>query len=189
MPTKSHFEAIERIKDWLLNARKHFDAGRGVILFGPAGTGKDHLLTAMLVEAIKAGCFPRPECDAKPEKQVVWANGPDWISANRDVVRTNELERDAKAKYVKARLLLLSDVCQSGQVLKDYQRQTLYSILDYRYSHCKPTWVSTNAANRAELSEMLGGDVADRLLGDSLVVPCVWESYRKPLNELGQSDD
>ncbi|MBX3416740.1 MAG: ATP-binding protein [Pirellulaceae bacterium] len=187
--TKAHLDAVEKIKNWLADVQKHFDAGRGVILFGPAGTGKDHLITAVLVEAIKSGCFPCPEYEATPKNEVVWANGPTLFSEMRDAIGSDEREADAKAKYVGARLAMFSDICQSGNKLTDHQRQTFYSILDKRYSRCKPTWFSTNAANRGELSEMLGGDVADRLLGDSLVVPCVWESYRKPLNELGQSDD
>lgn len=166
---------LRRLADWAVDLPQHFDDGSGLVLFGPCGTGKDHLITGMVVEALKAGAFRQ-----SAEHRIKWENGPTLFSKMRDAMGTEESEKQARGPYTAARLLILSDVCQAGHVLTDFQRQCLYDIGDRRYSNRRPTWITTNAASRDELETMIGEDLAERFLHDALVVSCAWKSYRRP---------
>jgi len=168
-------QAMESITKWIEDAESQFKAGRGVVLYGPCGTGKDHLITGMLHEAIKQRVFKFASND-----KVKWEQGPRMFSIFRDAIGSHESETASRQPFVRSKLLILSDVCQSGHVLTDFQRQTLYDVVDRRYSFMRPTWVTTNAATRTELEKMLGADIADRLLHGSLTICCNWTSGRKP---------
>jgi hypothetical protein len=55
----------------------------------------------------------------------------------------------------------------------------LFRILDGRYNHLRPTWVSVNVSNRNELDERMGVTLAERLVDGALTIFCNWPSYRK----------
>lgn len=171
---QEQFEALEKMRDWSMEIASHFKFGQGVILFGPVGGGKDHLMTGLIVEAIKAGVFERDT-----QQRIRWSQGPRLFSMMRDSMGDGERESLARQPFTSARLLVLSDVCQSGQLLSDFQRTALYDIIDRRYSFCRSTWITTNAATREELETMIGDDLADRLLHGALVVRCGWPSFRR----------
>ncbi len=171
---QEQFEALEKLRCWSLKIASHFKSGQGVILFGPIGSGKDHLITGLIVEAIKAGVFARDT-----QQRIRWTQGPRLFSMIRDSMGDGERESLARQSFMSARLLVLSDVCQSGQLLSDFQRTALYDIIDRRYSFCRSTWITTNAATREELETMIGHDLADRLLHGALVVRCAWPSFRR----------
>ena len=112
---------------------------------------------------------------------VKWIQGPKLFAKFRDAMSDAETESRTRRPFSAARLLLISDVCRAGCQLTDYQRSALYDVIDSRYSNRRPTWITTNAANRDELETMLGDDIADRLLDGALVVPCIWDSFRREL--------
>lgn len=167
-------DAVQRVRNFSQNVNENLNAGVGLLLFGPVGTGKDHLLTASVHESIRSGFGTGEQ---------VWnfkaLSGPELFGRLRAAISGNRKECDVVSELTSATFLCLSDICQSGSTLTAYQREVLYRVIDSRYSNCRPTWLTANASNRDGLDAMLGNAITDRLIHNSVVVPCDWPSYRK----------
>ncbi len=136
------------------------------MLFGPKGTGKDHLLVALCRAAIVAG------------KYVLWQNGMDLFGDIRDRMDTADSERALINRLVAPDVLYLSDPVPPLGNLTEFQSSMMFRILDGRYSRRKPTWCSVNASKGAELESRMGPQNVDRLRDGALSIHCDWPSYR-----------
>ncbi|MCC7334417.1 MAG: ATP-binding protein [Pirellulaceae bacterium] len=143
--------------------------GKGIILFGPKGTGKDHLMMGMAYAAIA--------CRLK----VDWVNGADMRGDVRDSTRNDELERDYASRLISRKILWISDPLPVSGALTDAQQDRLFRVIDGRYSNLRPTWVTVNASNRDELESRLGPQNADRLRDEALALFCDWPSHRETM--------
>jgi DNA replication protein DnaC len=141
--------------------------GRGLILFGPKGTGKDHLAMACARAAIAAFCSLR------------WVNGADLFGDFRDAMGSGERESDLLAKYTGPDVLWISDPLPPAGSLTEFQTTTLFRLLDRRYSHRLGTWITVNVAGASELEQRIGAQNFDRLRDGALVLHCNWKSYRR----------
>jgi DNA replication protein DnaC len=144
-------------------------AGQGLVLFGPPGSGKDHLLTAVARVAIAVGA------------EVRWRTGRELFASFRDAIDDGTSEDRLVDRCVSPNVLYLSDPLPCRAALSDYQLDVLYRILDGRYSRGRPTWCSVNVAHRGELDERLGPQNASRMLDGALTVHCNWADYRQPV--------
>jgi len=142
--------------------------GNGIVLFGPAGTGKDHLLVALARLAIMQYGY-----------RVAWAHGMDVYADSRDRIDSGESERSWTDRLVSPTVLILSDPLPPRGPISDFQAGNLFRVIDRRYSMQKPTWTTLNVASRAEAIERLGPQVVDRLTDGALVRHCDWPSHRK----------
>lgn len=149
--------------------------GVGIVLTGPSGAGKDHLLGSTAKAVIQAGGV------------VKWVNGQDLLGMFRDRINSGESEEDMIAKYVMPAVLVISDALPPSGALTDYQSVMLYRVLDGRYRECRPTWVSMNVANRGEADARMGAPLVDRLRDGALCLACNWPSYRKPVGQEAKS--
>jgi DNA replication protein DnaC len=140
----------------------------GLILYGPRGTGKDHLLFALMRNVIQYH-----------GQAVVWVNGMDLFGRIRDRIQRGEEERDLIRGLVKPDVLAISDPLPPFGALTEFQATMLFRVLDERYSRRRPVWVTVNVANRAEFEERMGVQLVDRLIDGALVVYCNWKSYRE----------
>lgn len=159
--------AVERLKDCAENIVERISDGMNVVLIGPAGTGKDHLLMALCHAAI--GAF----------RSVEWRNGTSLWLEFRKTIGEDEDESRVARRLVAPDVLAISDPVPPRGPLSDYQAAMLFDVVDSRYSSRKPTWVTLNCASREEAEERIGAQVVDRLAHDALVVKCNWSSYRK----------
>lgn len=139
---------------------------RNLILLGPSGTGKDHLLTGCVRKAIKSGLT-----------SVGWTSGPVLYSALRRGISENRPEDETIRPLLKCRLLVFSDMAMTS--LSDYQREIVYRIIDHRYNNRLATWVSANVTDRESFEAATSPQIVDRLIDEAVYVPCNWESYRK----------
>ena len=159
---------VGSVRDYLTDIGANIKAGVNVLLFGPAGTGKDHILAAMMREAVLgAGA------------DVLWRNGADLHGEVRDRIGTDSSEGGFIRKLVQPAVLAISDPVPPIGKLTDFQMQTLFRIVDGRYSHVRATWATLNVRNREEAIERMGGQVVDRLSHDALAIWCDWPSYRR----------
>ena len=158
---------VDAVNDYRKNGRENIQAGRGIVLYGPSGTGKDHLLIALGIGAINAGF------------DVVATSGPKLASELRDLIDTREPEEDFFRRYTKPHILLLSDPLPPGGTLTNFQAEGLYQIVDERYRRRKTTWVSLNVASGSEADQRLGSPIVDRLRDGALCLKCEWPSFRK----------
>lgn len=160
-------KALLTLRDYAARLQDNLDSGKGILLFGPSGTGKDHLLAGLGKAAAGLG---------RPIKRIT---GAELFRGMRDAMsRGGEgAELDA-LKYV--RLLILSDPLPPLGSLTPYQASALYELVDFRWERRLPTWCSLNVANAKEADERFGAPIVDRIQDGALVIACNWPSYRKP---------
>jgi len=140
--------------------------GSGLFIYGPAGSGKDHLLSSVLFEAAGLGF------------SVHWVNGVDAFGRFRDNIRDGGDESDLIRKLVAPAVLAISDPVPPIGDVGTYQRSMLFRVFDRRYRDRKPTWITANVAGRDEADKRLGVQLVDRLTDESLSLGCNWPSYR-----------
>ena len=152
-------EALERLR--------LFDISRGLVLFGTVGTGKDHLLAAMLYRACKAG------------KKASWVSGPELFGTFRDGFDSGAREVSSLKAFTRPDVLGISDpVPQIGDA-SSWRVEILYRVIELRYRELKPTWLTINANSPADADAKLTAPVFDRLREDAELIPCFWPSFRE----------
>jgi len=165
--TVAQKRVLEKIAQYKKAMAEKVKRGQNLILFGPTGTGKDHLLVGLAHEAIFAHGF-----------RVLRATGASLFRSLRDGIN-HGMETRLLAPYQQAPVLILSDPAPPQGTLTPWQATLLYDLVDYRYGRLKPIWVSINVANATEASDRLTHPVFDRLRDGALVLHCNWASWRK----------
>lgn len=139
--------------------------GQGLLLYGPSGTGKDHLLTGLARVAIAN------------ELSIKWVNGSTLYRSMREGM--GEDEEKLVSRYIYPKILYLSDPIPPIGSLTPFQASTLFAIIDGRYRGKKATWATMNTADGQEASQRLGSAIADRLRDGAISLNCSWPSHRK----------
>lgn len=150
--------------------RRHVEKptnGKSVVFFGPAGTGKDHLMVALCRAAIHRGAI------------VKWVNGMDLYGDIRDAMDSEKTEASMLAAYTEAGILAISDPLPPWGDLTQHQAGMLFRIIDRRYRDCKATWMTANFSDGEEASKRLGVQIIDRMKDGAITLSCDWKSYRK----------
>lgn len=174
--TLSNFEAksdeqkavVAALEGHCRKMRELSSDGAGVVLYGPKGTGKDHLLTSLMRAAVLRFGFT-----------VEWCNGADLFGEWRDAIDRNGTERDGVSRLGGPDVLAISDPLPPVGKLSEWQASMLFRVLDYRYRRQRPTWITVNVATRQELDERMGAQLADRVVDGALTCFCNWPSHRK----------
>ena len=165
--TDKQAELLSKLRAYADDAPARIADGVGIVLTGPKGTGKDHLLVALARECWKlhgiVGNF---------------ASGVDLQKEFRNVAFADHDEGWIR-KLFTADFLLLSDPIPPAGGLSEFQQSEFYALVDGRYRRGLPTWITMNAAKVAEAEQKLGPASVDRLTENSLVYACNWASYRK----------
>ncbi|MGQ0633095.1 MAG: ATP-binding protein [Planctomycetaceae bacterium] len=157
---------VDAVQTYRQTIAAHVRAGRGIIFFGPSGTGKDHLAAALLREVCREGLT----ADA--------VYGMDLFGKMRDRMGGEESEGDLLLEVAQPDVLLLSDPLPPWGRLTDFQAQFMLRILHRRNAEMKATLVTVNVASRAELEDRLGTAAVDRLAQGALKLFCNWSSFR-----------
>jgi DNA replication protein DnaC len=147
--------------------RAMIDDGVGLVFTGPPGSGKDHLMAAMMNAALLNSY------------RVRWTSGVKFFSALRDSIGGEDKEGGVLGPLVVADVLAISDPVPPFGSLSEFQAAKLFEVIDERYNNRRATWVTINAANREEASQRIGHATIDRLRDGAVCVACNWDSYRK----------
>ena len=160
---------VQQLRDYAANSNELIPKGKNVILLGPKGTGKDHLLMALAKEVLRCSGF----CTK-------WENGCDMQQRFRESAASN---RPTIPVIFDAPLdiLWISDPLPPSGVLSEFQQTAMFSVIDARYSNLRPTWVTINVENGEEAERRMGAQTVDRLRHDALVLVCNWPSFRQAL--------
>lgn len=168
---KKQEAVITALEGFAKNMISNVSWGMGIILYGPAGTGKDHLLSAMM----RAAC--------RVNLDVAWRNGMDLYADRRDAISQQVTERELITSLIVPHVLAISDPVPPWGSLTEGQAEFLFRVVDARYRRRLPVWVSANFAAGNEAEGRVGIQVIDRLRDGSLALHCNWPSYRKNLDQ------
>ena len=148
------------------------DCPGGLVLYGPIGTGKDHLAFAVCRECIRSG------------KTVKWLNGRQWFGSIRDAMDSTKTEAAIIDEVRRPDVVCLSDPLPPIGALTPHQADMLYRFIDARYCRGATTICTLNVENDADADERLGVPTWDRLCDGSCKLHCSWASCRKPVREV-----
>lgn len=143
-------------------------AGCGLIFLGTVGTGKDHLLAAMLYLA--AG---RHELKAR------WLNGQEFYGTLRDRMDSGRSEDEFLRRWTEPVILGISDPTPAVGRPSPWNLLQLGRLIDRRYRALRSTWITLNAVSVEEAEEKLTSPVFDRLKEGAEIFTCDWPSYRE----------
>jgi DNA replication protein DnaC len=158
-------KVVNRLREYASDSTDRITNGLNVVLFGPSGTGKDHLLMALAREVATQSGFV-----------ATWVNGSDFYDEMKRLTFNGFLDG---SDYQTASVLWISDPLPPSGMLSEFQQSSLLRVVDYRYSQRKPIWVTLNVSDGEEAATRMGSQVVDRLRHGSLVCFCNWPSFRK----------
>lgn len=164
--------ALDAVTEIAHNIREVVAAGTNLLIVGTMGTGKDHLISALIRAAMFSGMSVRR------------TDGVSLAGHCRDGIDERRREVDQLAAWVSPDLLVISD--PDGERESKFYLDWLFRIVDGRYRAAKPTWVTCNAkaangdVDSIDLSPLIGARTWDRLRHGATMVYCEWPSYRRP---------
>jgi DNA replication protein DnaC len=141
--------------------------GGGLILLGPQGTGKDHLLAAVLKIAA-----------ARYRYAVSWWDGGNLFDMMAKAITGDTWEKERK-RLVEPHVLAISDPVAPRGPLSDAQLRRLRDVIDRRYRERVGTWITTNVDSREDAERLLTEPVMARIREGSEQIVCSWPSYRE----------
>lgn len=123
------------------------DSEKGYYFYGDCGTGKTHLLSAIIKEMFRKNVSAY------------------FISTTRlyqQLKQNFNSENGIMQKLEEVDVLCLDDV--GSERVTDWRRDELFYLIDQRYSNIKKTFVSSNKT-LSELSELFDDRIASRIAG------------------------
>ena len=152
-------EAFETVKSFQ-------DIMRGtLILYGPFGTGKTHLLAAL--------------CNAlhEQDKTSLFASSTKLFAAIQDLIGRKESYVSLLNRAMYTPLLVLDDIDKAKAT--DFRQEIYFAIMDERTRRELPTAISTNRL--AELESLVGGAVCSRFKIGQIAIEMNGSDYRDEL--------
>lgn len=136
-----------------------------LILHGPYGTGKTHLLAALCNELRVRG------------KSSLFVTAPKLFAVLQERVGLRESYTPLITKAISTPLLVIDDIDKAKRT--DFREEIYFGIIDERVKRGLPMAISTNRL--AELADFVSGAVASRLSIGQIAIEMAGEDYRKEL--------
>ena len=159
-------DAYNAVMEYVRDLPGMLETGQGLIIVGPPGCGKSHLVAATAKRAGVAGY------------SVLFERAPKLLmrlrAAYNSKSRVCELEMFEALGRVD--LLVIDDL--GAEKRTDWSEQTIYTIIDERYSSGRATLITTNLSLE-ELEEKVGERTMDRLIGSCRIIENRASSYRQ----------
>lgn len=162
--------AVLLIENYLANGWKTDEGKRGIFLYGPSGTGKTGALTPLFCYMLKQGMSG------------IWIGYADLMAQLRDF-GSGQVEQRLEACR-NAGVLMIDDLFDpAAKNVSDYARECLYRIIEFRQSHDKPMFFTSNVdPHKIE-------DVAHRRIARRIYDNCsVAHVGGKPFDELERTN-
>lgn len=161
------------------------NTGTGLLFIGGVGSGKSHLAAAIanaimdyvpIPDSTAEGCGQGLACDITPYSGVRFVGTVALLEQLRASFNDSESAQNIIRRYREANLLILDDL--GAEKPSDWARERLFDIIDFRYSECLPTIITTNA-NIPELRQKLGDRICDRIRSMCAAYTVVSKSHRR----------
>jgi DNA replication protein DnaC len=157
------------------NLRKQVETDSGKYLWGPPGTGKTHFMAAKMRDEIlntEPGKYLGSSVDGEqkgyyepyPSGYPLYISVPELLLKIRGTFKgsTEADESEIIKTYSKVKVLYLDDL--GVEKVSDWALQTIYLIIDRRYSEMLRTIISSNL-NLDQLADRLDDRIASRIAG------------------------
>lgn len=153
-------EALAAIMDYIQG--EAIEAGDGLLLGGPPGGGKTHLVAGILNWVAGQG------------KTVGYVTLAGYFGELRDAMKEGRTESGIVGKYAGCDMLALEDLTFYRNGQGEYQAEKLWELLDRRWSRGVPT-ISTTNLSQNEFSRTFDPRTSRRLAAKVIHVPrTVW---------------
>jgi DNA replication protein DnaC len=140
---------VRAVRDYTVRVDEHLQAGRGLWLMGPPGTGKTTLAMLVSKAALEAG------------HSVAIYSLPRLLNEIRDTHRAERSHVDLLDRLTAVDLLHVDDV--GAERSTDWVLEELYSIVNARYEEQRSMLITTNIMDRDELCEQITPRTVSRL--------------------------
>lgn len=161
-------KAIDAVRRWINVWRQ--GKPLGLVLYGPVGTGKDHLAFAATFALV-----------AMEGVRAYWCNGREFAGQVRETYGDNARPMGSVlSPLIRAQLLVLSDPLPPVGDLTPSQADAFYRLAESRDANGLPTVVTINVADDREADARLGAATWDRFCHQATKIRCNWPSYRQP---------
>ena len=147
---------------------ENIKGGKGLLLHGPVGTGKTHLVAAIIdyIARMHKRQF---------EGNMIFITLINLLAELRYSVQERSKTESIIREYQKCSLLIVDDFGTEKET--DWTAETIYNIINYRYEEAKPTLITTNA-NIEEFFEYFDERLASRLMEICTIIPVGGKDYR-----------
>lgn len=164
----SQVNVVCALKEYVAGFRE-FETTPNLVLFGPVGTGKDHLAIATAAAILEHTLT-----------SIEWLHGGDVFGRIRDAMDSGESERSLVASLAKPEIVIFSDPIPPTGELGSHMMGMFLRIVDVRCRNGRSTWTTLNVAEDAEADRRMGEASWDRLCHGAWKIKCAWPSHRKP---------
>ena len=161
-------EVFGQVEKYAADMENNIQNGSGIIMYGRCGTGKDHLVVAVLYQAILDHGFT---CD--------YIRGSSFFESLRAAIGDGVPEKEVIRALEKPLILALSDPMPPVGATSNFQTDALFRLIDSRYRQNKVTFATMNVDNSAEAQKRLSAQIVDRLTHNALTLSFDWQSYRR----------
>lgn len=172
--TASQKEVLATVQEWANTFPERSTSAEGLVLYGPCGTGKDHLVFSAVRQVM-----------IQHRKSAHWRNGRDLMGLIRDRITEEKSEQDFIRYLTHSDILVISDPLPTMGELKEFQADMLYRIIENRYADAKITVMTLNVSDDSEADRRLGAATWDRVCDRAWKCFCNWPSHRKPARIVG----
>lgn len=160
---------LASVEEWAATFADRKKSVEGLVLYGPVGTGKDHLVFGACWKVV-----------CTHPVTVRWINGRDLFGLFRDRMDSQTTEKETIGELVAPDVLILSDPLPTTGALSAWQADCLYRLIESRWRQGKMICVTANVAGDDEAGERFGEATWDRICDRAWKAFCYWPSYRQP---------
>ena len=171
--TPKQREVREAVREWASRWPERAANGEGLVLYGPVGTGKDHLAFAAVRHLVE-----------RHGLSVRWLNGRAFVGEVRDRIEEGRSERSLISGLTVPDIVVISDPLPPVGELTIHQADMMYRLVHSRYEARRVTVCTLNVAGDDEADRRLGTATWDRLCDQAWKIACMWETSRKPAREV-----
>ena len=150
------------------NMLDNMESGQGLLLHGPVGTGKTHLIAGIIdfVARMRKRTF---------EGNMIFTTMINLLAELRFSVQEQGRTESIIREYQKCSLLIIDDFGTEKET--DWTAETIYKIINYRYEEVKPIIITTNS-NISEFFKFFDERLASRIMETCTILKLTGKDYR-----------